>query len=227
MPLAQADGTFKPRPAVALPQLPGFGDWLVCGIRTQLHHAAAGFDETIDAGDADFAASGLVRPSLIRLGFIQAVPARKIMGRIGSLSRDRHRRLLASLSQLRISAKSDTRFGKYSDSRFGLNSDTFRSGATPERDSYSTVRIEVKGSAAEEIIGAEGDARLSEGGERAAWAVPKRGSAAADQAVRALARGLQRAPGSRLGAAQAAVEWSGGGRELGFIRRSGWATGLD
>ena len=83
---------------------------------------------------------------------------------------------------MRISAKSDTRFGKYSDSRFGLNSDTFRSGATPERDSYSTVRIEVKCSAAEELLGAEGDARLSEGGEPAAWAVPKRGSAAADRA---------------------------------------------
>ncbi len=37
LPLAQADGTVKPRPAVALSQLPGFGDWLVCGISTQLH----------------------------------------------------------------------------------------------------------------------------------------------------------------------------------------------
>jgi mRNA interferase MazF len=99
LPLAQADGTFKPRPAVALRQLPGFGAWLVCGISTQLHHAVAGFDETIDTHDPDFAGSGLVRPSLVRLGFLQAIPARKIMGLIGSISTDRHRRLLASLSR--------------------------------------------------------------------------------------------------------------------------------
>ena len=37
LPLAQSDGSIKPRPAVALRQLPGFGDWLVCGISTQLH----------------------------------------------------------------------------------------------------------------------------------------------------------------------------------------------
>lgn len=78
LPLAQVDGTVKPRPVVALRELPGFGDWLVCGISTQLHQAVASFDETITSGDADFASSGLVRPSLIRLGFLQAVPLRKI-----------------------------------------------------------------------------------------------------------------------------------------------------
>lgn len=99
LPLAQADGALKPRPAVTLRQLPGFGDWLVCGISTQLHQGVAGFDETVASGDPDFAGSGLVRPSLIRLGFIQAVPLHKIMGRIGSISPDRHRRLLGNLSR--------------------------------------------------------------------------------------------------------------------------------
>jgi mRNA interferase MazF len=97
--LAQADGTVKLRPAVALRQLPGFGDWLVCGISTQLHQYVVGFDETMASGDADFASSGLARPSVIRLGFLQAVPLRKIMGRIGSISAERHRRLLANLSR--------------------------------------------------------------------------------------------------------------------------------
>lgn len=60
--LAQADGTVKPRPALVLRQLPGFGDWLVCGISTQLHQCVTGFDETIASGDADFASSGLARP---------------------------------------------------------------------------------------------------------------------------------------------------------------------
>jgi mRNA interferase MazF len=49
----------------------------VCGISTQLHQAVAGFDETITSGDADFANTGLVRASLIRLGFLQAVPLRR------------------------------------------------------------------------------------------------------------------------------------------------------
>ncbi len=59
----------------------------------------AGFDDTITSGDADFASSGLARASVIRLGFLQAVPLRKIMGRIGSISADRHRRLLTNLSR--------------------------------------------------------------------------------------------------------------------------------
>lgn len=73
--LAQADGTLKTRPAVALRQLPGFGDWLICGISTQLQQHGPGFDETLTNGDADFPSSGLARVSLIRLGFLQAVPS--------------------------------------------------------------------------------------------------------------------------------------------------------
>jgi mRNA interferase MazF len=57
-PLPQADGVIKNRPAVALCQLPPFGDWPVCGISTQLHQQAAEFDELIQASDSDFAPSG-------------------------------------------------------------------------------------------------------------------------------------------------------------------------
>ena len=89
----------KPRPAVALRELPGFGDWLACGVSTQLHQSVTGFDETIAMGDADFTSSGLVRASVIRLGFLQAVPLRKIMGRIGSISAERHCRFLTNLSR--------------------------------------------------------------------------------------------------------------------------------
>jgi len=97
--LAQADGTLKTRPAVALRQLPGFGGWLICGISTQLQQHVPGFDETLTSGDADFASSGLARVSLIRLGFLQAVPLHKIMGRIGLISADRHGRLPANLAR--------------------------------------------------------------------------------------------------------------------------------
>jgi len=98
LPLTQADGQTKPRPAVVLRELPCFGDWLVCGLSTQLHEYIAGFDELVGAGDGDFVGSGLVQPSVIRLGFLQAAPLRRIMGRIGSISAERHRRLLANLA---------------------------------------------------------------------------------------------------------------------------------
>ena len=95
----QADGKVKPRPAVALRQLPGFGDWLVCGVSRQLHQFVGGFDEQVSAPDPDFGLSGLTGPSLIRLSFLQSVPLSAIMGGIGAISADRHRRLPANLSR--------------------------------------------------------------------------------------------------------------------------------
>ena len=97
--LRQADGKVKPRPAVALRQLPGFADWLVCSVSRQLHQFVDGFDEQVSAADPDFGPSGLTGPSLIRLSFLQSVPLSAIMGRIGAISADRHRRLLANLSR--------------------------------------------------------------------------------------------------------------------------------
>jgi mRNA interferase MazF len=35
--LVQADGSFKLRPVLLLKRLPGYNDFLVCGISTQLH----------------------------------------------------------------------------------------------------------------------------------------------------------------------------------------------
>ena len=92
--LPQADGQIKPRPIVALRQMPPFSDWLVCGVSTQLHQRAVGFDEVIDTTDPDFASSGLKAPSLIRLGFVAAIPSTRLLGVIGSISQDRLKRLL-------------------------------------------------------------------------------------------------------------------------------------
>jgi mRNA interferase MazF len=36
-PLPQAAGRMTNGPTIALRHMPGFGDWLVCGISTQLH----------------------------------------------------------------------------------------------------------------------------------------------------------------------------------------------
>jgi mRNA interferase MazF len=97
--LQQADGFVKNRPTLVLCAMPPFGDLLVCGISTQLHQAVPGFDETIAAGDPDFALSGLASPSLIRLGFVSTIPLSAIKGRIGKLDAARHRRLVVRLSR--------------------------------------------------------------------------------------------------------------------------------
>lgn len=99
VPIPQADGIIKNRPAIILREMPPFRDALVCGVSTQLRHVAKDFDEVISPRDADFAASGLKEESLIRLGFLVAVPRNKIIGSIGSISAERHKRLLQRLSE--------------------------------------------------------------------------------------------------------------------------------
>ena len=97
-PLVQADGQTKNRPALVLRVMPGFGDVLICGFSTKLGQQIVGFDETLLPADNDFAASGLVTASLIRLGFLTLLPRGKVAGTIGSLSPERHARLLRRLS---------------------------------------------------------------------------------------------------------------------------------
>jgi len=78
--------------------MPPYGDFLVCGVSTQLRQEVAEFDDPIGPGDPDFLASGLKAPSLIRLGFLAVLPASGLLGAIGSISEDRHERLLERLS---------------------------------------------------------------------------------------------------------------------------------
>lgn len=99
IPMPQADGMVKNRPAVILREMPPFRDVLVCGVSTQLRQAAKDFDELISPGDTDFASSGLKEESLIRLGFLAAVPRSRIAGAIGSISSERRQRLLRRLSE--------------------------------------------------------------------------------------------------------------------------------
>jgi len=96
--LPQTDGTMKRRPAIVLREMPPFKDFLVCGVSTQLHQKVENFDELIAPSDADFASSGLNSESLIRLGFLTVLPRKDIIGSIGSVSAERHRRLLEKLS---------------------------------------------------------------------------------------------------------------------------------
>ena len=98
-PLMQADGMMKNRPALLLRELPPYGDFLACGITTQLHQAVPEFDEVISKRDSDFAASGLVADSLIRLGFLAVLPRQRISDSIGQISAERRARLLRNLSK--------------------------------------------------------------------------------------------------------------------------------
>src|SRR5207237_9197617 len=97
-PVPQADRRLKNRPALILREMPGYGDLLVCGISTQLHQRIRGFDELVSPSDGDFAASGLVAESLVRLAFLAVLPKSQIAGAIGAVSPPPPRRLLQGLS---------------------------------------------------------------------------------------------------------------------------------
>ncbi|MEK6407509.1 MAG: type II toxin-antitoxin system PemK/MazF family toxin [Acidobacteriota bacterium] len=100
--MPQANGVVKDRPAIILREMPPFRDMLVCGVSTQLRHAVKDFDEVISPADADFVGSGLNAESLIRLGFLVVIPRQEIVGSIGSISSERHNRLLQRLSDYLI-----------------------------------------------------------------------------------------------------------------------------
>ena len=93
----QINGKMKIRPAIFLREMPPFHDLLVCGVSTQLHHYVFDFDDMISPADKDFNSSGLQSKSLIRLGFLAVLPRNHILGSIGSISSDRHKRLLRKL----------------------------------------------------------------------------------------------------------------------------------
>jgi mRNA interferase MazF len=102
--LWQADGRSKTRPAVILCEMPPFKDVLVCGVSTQVHLLVPGFDELISSSDHDFRQSGLLSTSLIRLGYLAILTRQDIIGGIGSISPQRHRRLLQTLADFLVSS---------------------------------------------------------------------------------------------------------------------------
>lgn len=102
-PVPQANGILKNRPAIFLREMPPYRDVLVCGISTQLHQEVKGFDEVVDQAELNFAATGLRTTSLIRLGFLAVLPRSAVIGSIGSVSPERHKRLLTRLSDYLIS----------------------------------------------------------------------------------------------------------------------------
>lgn len=104
-PVPQADGKAKNRPTIVLREMPPFRDLLVGGVSTQLHQEVKGFDEILAPADVDFATSGLLAESLIRLGFLTLIPRRNVAGSIDAISPERHQRLLKTLSDYLIAKK--------------------------------------------------------------------------------------------------------------------------
>jgi mRNA interferase MazF len=101
--MPQIDGQVKNRPVLLLRQFPPFGDWLVCGISSQQRQLARDLDELLTSTDVDFGLSGLRKPSVIRLTFLALFDTGHIKGRIGSVSKERHKKLLQKLATYLIS----------------------------------------------------------------------------------------------------------------------------
>ena len=87
-------GVGKLRPVLLIVRVPGpYPDWLVAMVSTHLGQAIPGFDEAITEEDPDFAASGLKRASVIRIGRLAVVEADLLLGEIGEISRERLNRI--------------------------------------------------------------------------------------------------------------------------------------
>lgn len=91
--------TGKLRPALVIRRLPGrHDDWLICPITSSRSQEIAGFDEVIEATDADFPGSGLKEASVIRIARLAAVAQQFFVGAIGRVSADRLRAIKGRLA---------------------------------------------------------------------------------------------------------------------------------
>ena len=97
--LPQADESTKIRSALLLCALPPFGDWLACGITSQIRHAVPDFDEVIARDDVDYAGTRLHDRSLIRLGFLDTLARTQIGDVLKQIATDRLQRLRHNLVQ--------------------------------------------------------------------------------------------------------------------------------
>ena len=87
----------KRRPAICLRKMPpNYQEFLVCGLSTQLGLCTKDFDEIVKPSDDNL--QQLEADSVIRLGFLARVRIWEIKGSIGSISPERHKRLLQKLS---------------------------------------------------------------------------------------------------------------------------------
>lgn len=83
---------------IMLKQMPPFNDWLLCGVSTQLHQEVKDFDILLNGKEGYFPTTGLLKSSIIRLGFLAVLPSAKILGKIGEVPNDIRNLALERLS---------------------------------------------------------------------------------------------------------------------------------
>ena len=91
--LLQVDGQYKPRPTLLLRRMPGYGDYLTCGLSSQLHQLVPEFGELVQPD----AVNGLRVPSIIRLEYVSLLPPGRIQGYLGCIPPVLHSDLLQRL----------------------------------------------------------------------------------------------------------------------------------
>lgn len=89
----------KLRPVLMLRRASHFDDWLVCMVSSRIEQAEAGFDEILTLADADFAASGLKAPSVLRLSRLAVLDASLLVGSIGAIDAERLTRVRQRLAR--------------------------------------------------------------------------------------------------------------------------------
>jgi len=90
---------FKLRPALLLKIAPPYGDFILCGITTQLQNSVADLDELIESTDADFARNGLKQTSLARAAFLVTLVAEDVVGKLGEIAPERLARIQHNLAR--------------------------------------------------------------------------------------------------------------------------------
>ena len=104
--LPQSDGTSKLRPVLLLRRLPGFGDFLVCGISSQLRQAVEDFDLVLMESSPEFQVTGLKVASVFRLTHLAVLPTERMKRLLGVLPSDYVQMLQTRLSSYLIQTDS-------------------------------------------------------------------------------------------------------------------------
>lgn len=78
--LPQQDGQIKQRPVLILKEMTAYGDFLVCGVSSQINQYVVNFDEILNLGDDDYKQSGIIKPSVIRLSSLAVILKKSIAG---------------------------------------------------------------------------------------------------------------------------------------------------
>ena len=73
-------------------------DWLVCMVSSPLRQVDGQIDEILSPSDADFAATGLKVPSVLRLSRLAVLESSLLMGRLGKISGERLQRIRQKLA---------------------------------------------------------------------------------------------------------------------------------